>query len=316
MTTKTTIYLHPSSLAHDTGPEHAESIERIKTLIALFNSDEFKHLPQKQAQAATREQLLTAHNESYIQSIEDAVPESGYVRIDEDTVLCPNSLEAALYAAGGPCVAVDDLMSGQTRRAFCALRPPGHHAESNRSMGFCVFSNIYIAARHAQKRHGKQRIAIVDFDVHHGNGTDTLVRAHDHEEHGEILFISTHQYPLWPMTGLPEDNEDFVQNWTLAPETGSNEMRALYETNIFPALEAFKPDLLFLSAGFDSHRDDPLAKLNWTEEDFGWLTEKFCDIADQYAQGRILSVLEGGYNINALTASVRAHILAFEGDKS
>ncbi len=310
MTTKTTIYWHPSSQTHDTGPGHPERIARADALMELLASDEFKDIPQKQAPAATREQLLAAHPESYIQSIEEALPESGYAGIDGDTILSPGSLEAALHSAGAACAGIDDLLNNNTQRVFCALRPPGHHAESTKSMGFCLFANIFIATRHAQEKYGIQKIAIVDFDVHHGNGTDSLVRTHDHDRHGEILFISSHQFPLWPMSGVPEDNEDHVLNYTLPPESGSSEMRTSYEQNIIPALEEFKPDLLLISAGFDAHADDPLANLNWSEEDFQWITEKLCSVADRHADGRILSVLEGGYDINALTNSVRAHILA------
>ncbi len=310
MSAKTTIYTHPLSLAHDTGPAHPECAARIETLNTLFSEDDFQDFKFKDAPAATRDQLLYAHPESYIRFMEEAVPESGYAQIDGDTILSPGSLEAGLHAAGAACAGIDDLLTDKTQRIFCAMRPPGHHAESTRSMGFCLFANIFIAARHAQETYKVPKVAIVDFDVHHGNGTDSLVRTHDHEKHGEILFISSHQYPLWPMSGVPEDNEEHVQNYTLPPESGSAELRALYERTIFPQLDDFKPDLFLISAGFDAHRDDPLANLNWTEEDFGWLTEKLCAIADKHAKGRVLSILEGGYNINTLTESVRAHLLA------
>lgn len=310
MNAKTTIYSHPSSLDHDTGPAHPECTARAKALMEMFKEDDFKGINFKTAPAASRDQLLLAHPENYIQNIKGAVPIESYTQIDGDTVLSPGSWQAALHAAGAACAGVDDLMNGGAQRVFCAMRPPGHHAEAARSMGFCLFANLFIAARHAQEKYGVKKIAIVDFDVHHGNGTDSLVRAHDHEKHGEILFISTHQFPLWPMSGLEEDNEENVHNHILPPESGGAEMRTLYDQKIFPALEVFAPDLLFISAGFDAHADDPLANLNWNEDDFGWLTGKLCDIADRHTGGRLLSVLEGGYNINALTESVRAHVLA------
>lgn len=303
---KTTVYTHPSNLAHDTGFSHPERAARIEAILELLTDKAFSNLQRVEAVAATEEQLLRAHPLNYIERIQDAIPAQGHVSIDADTILSPGSWEAALHAAGAACQAVDDIISGKTTRAFCAMRPPGHHAEAALSMGFCLFNNIFIGARHAQEAHGIKKVAIVDFDVHHGNGTDSLCRHHD----GSILFLSTHQHPLWPMTGLEDENDDCVMNFTLPPESGSERMRKLYTDKIFPALDRFAPDLLMISAGFDAHRLDPLAQLNWEDDDFGWLTSELCKIADRHCGGRIVSVLEGGYNLDALKTSVAAHLTA------
>lgn len=307
---KTTLYTHPAALSHNTGPDHPERIARIETLYALFDTMDSAQFPRLSAPHATEEQIGRAHPLHYIQSIKAAMPQADVVRIDDDTVASPGTWDAALRGAGAVCAAVDDVMAGKTDTAFCAMRPPGHHAEPTRSMGFCLFNNIFIGARHAQAQHGVKRIAIVDFDVHHGNGTDAMTRAHHHEKHGDILFISTHQSPLWPMTGMPEDNEEFVQNWTLRPGDGSAAFRALYETKVFPALARFKPELIMISAGFDAHRDDPLGGLNLIEDDFAWVTRELKKIAALHSGGKIVSVLEGGYDLEALKNSVAAHLTA------
>ncbi len=306
---KTTIYTHDSGLFHDTGHAHPERAARLQVVRDLLAESPFSTLPQKTAPAAPEDRLLLGHTLAYIDHIRDSIPDHGHAQIDADTIISPKSWEAGLHAAGAVCMAVDDVARGKTARAFCAMRPPGHHAEPALSMGFCLFNNIFIGARHAQEKHGIEKIAIVDFDVHHGNGTDTMTRRHD----GSILFISTHQYPLWPMTGLEEDNDESVMNFTLPPNSGSESFRTLYEKKVFPALTRFAPDLLMISAGFDAHRDDPLAQLNLTEDDFAWVTEKLCEIADAHAQGRIISVLEGGYHLDALKNSVAAHLKVLAG---
>lgn len=303
---KTALYTHESSVRHDTGLSHPESMDRIKTLLELFEAEPFSSIEQRPVTGATEEQILLAHPYHYLEHIRASLPDHGHHQIDSDTVISSGSWDAALHAAGAVCSAVDDIAAGQTDRAFCAIRPPGHHAEPAASMGFCLFNNIFIGARHAQVTHGFPKVAIVDFDVHHGNGTDTMTRNHD----GSIFFISTHQYPLWPMTGLEEDNDECVMNLTLPPESGSENFRTIYEKKVFPALEKFAPDLLMVSAGFDAHKDDPLAQINLVEEDFEWVTSKLVKIADKFAQGRIVSVLEGGYNLDALKASVAAHLRA------
>lgn len=306
---KTTLYTHDSGLHHDTGFSHPERADRLKVIFDLFGETPYSSLARGNVKPATEEQILLAHPYHYLEHIRESLPDHGHAQIDSDTILSPGSWEAALHAAGAVCSAVDDIATGKTSRAFCAMRPPGHHAEPATSMGFCLFNNIFIGARHAQAAHGFNKVAIVDFDVHHGNGTDAMTRAHD----GSILFISSHQYPLWPMSGLEEDNDESVMNFTLAPNSGSESFRSLYEKKVFPALARFAPDLLMISAGFDAHRSDPLAQLNLDEADYEWVTGRLADIANKSAQGRIVSVLEGGYDLDALKASVASHLRALAG---
>ena len=308
---KTTIYTHDSGLQHDTGFSHPERIDRLRVIHELLGTPPYSTLPRGIVKPAPEDRLTLAHPFQYVKHIHDAMPDHGHNQIDADTIVSPGSWDAALHGAGAVCAAVDDIVTGKTTRAFCAMRPPGHHAEPSLSMGFCLFNNIFIGARHAQAAHGIKKIAIVDFDVHHGNGTDSMARRHD----GSILFISTHQYPLWPMTGLEEDNDDSVLNFTLAPHSGSEKFRTLYETKVIPALMKFAPDLLMISAGFDAHRADPLAQINLDTEDFAWVTQKLCAVADASAQGRVISVLEGGYDLDALKASAAAHLDALAGLK-
>lgn len=311
MTSRTRIFTHPAALMHDTGPGHPERAARMETLYALFAGMDSGRFPRAAAPASTEEQLGRAHPLHYIQSIKSAIPRADdAVRLDADTVASPGTWDACLRAAGAVCGAVDDVIAGETDTAFCAMRPPGHHAEPTRPMGFCFFNNIFIGARHAQATHDVGRVAIIDFDVHHGNGTDAMTRNHHHEKHGEILFISTHQSPLWPMTGHPDDNEEFVKNWTLNAGDGGAEFRKLYERNVFPTLDKFKPELIMISAGFDAHRDDPLAGLNLLEDDFAWVTGELKKIAALHSGGKIVSVLEGGYDLEALKNSVSAHLQA------
>jgi acetoin utilization deacetylase AcuC-like enzyme len=312
---KTTLYTHPSAQRHDTGPGHPECPARIAALEAAFAAPVFAPWPRQTARPASMEEIGLAHPLHYIQAVEDAVPVDGHASLDGgDTILSPGSWDAAVHAAGAVCQAVDDVINGRTVNAFCAMRPPGHHAEPTRAMGFCLFNNIFVGARHAQNLHGVRKVAIVDFDVHHGNGTDMMTRQHHHEKHGEILYLSSHQFPLFPMSGDPEDNERYVKNWTLHAGDGSAEFRKLYEDKIFPALHAFEPELLMISAGFDAHRDDPLAGLNLIEEDFGWVTTRLKELAAPTTGGKTVSVLEGGYNLEVLKNSVTAHLLALAGE--
>ncbi len=303
---KTTIYTHDSALTHDTGAHHPEQMARMATLMSLFDSLPFDKFSRSSAPCAPMEYLLYAHRMDYIQAIKDAIPPTGIFDLNGEVVLSPGTWHAALHAAGGVCRAVDDVVSGKTRRAFCAMRPPGHHALADKAMGFCLFNNVFIAARHAQIKYGLHKIAIVDFDVHHGNGTDAMTRAHD----GSVLFISTHQYPLWPMSGLPEDNEPCVQNWTFPPGTDSALFRKTYDERVIPALNAFKPELILISAGFDAHRDDPIGGMNLTEDDYDWVTRALCTVANESAGGKVISVLEGGYDLNALKSCTAAHLNA------
>ncbi|PZO87940.1 MAG: acetoin utilization protein [Micavibrio aeruginosavorus] len=307
---KTTLYANHSGLKHDTGLDHPENADRLRAVLEVMESAPFDALPRGEIRSATEDDILRAHPYSYFEHVMENMPDRGNAMFDADTIVSPGSWHAALEAAGTLCSAIDDIANGKTQRAFCAVRPPGHHAEPSKSMGFCLFNNVFIGARYAQEIHGFRKIAIVDFDVHHGNGTDVMTRRHD----GSILFISTHQYPLWPMTGLEEDNEECVMNFTLPPASGSETFRTIYEKKVFPALTRFAPDLLLLSSGFDAHKDDPLAQINLETEDFGWVTEQLCAIADQTAQGRVASILEGGYDLEALKASVSAHLAALAAD--
>jgi acetoin utilization deacetylase AcuC-like enzyme len=306
---KTTIYTHDSGLRHDTGFSHPECADRLKIIQALLLEAPYSGLPRGIVKPAAEESLTLAHPFQYVERVREAIPDHGHNQINSDTIVSAGSWNAALHAAGAVCTAVDDIAAGKTARAFCAVRPPGHHAEPSVSMGFCLFNNIFIGARHAQEKHGIEKIAIVDFDVHHGNGTDAMTRRHD----GSILFISTHQYPLWPMTGLEEDNDESVMNFTLPPGSGSERFRSLCETKVLPALTRFAPDLVMISAGFDAHRNDPLAQINLETEDFRWVTQKLCAVAEASAQGRVISVLEGGYDPDALRASVTVHLDALAG---
>lgn len=294
------IYTHPSGLLHDTGPGHPECPARLQVLLNLFAEQNW---PVITAPEAELEWIARAHPMRHINALIDSAPDDGLAYIDGDTVLSPHSITAALDAAGAVCGAVDDILAKKTTRAFCAVRPPGHHAEPARAMGFCLFNNIFVGALHAQAR-GLKKIAIVDFDVHHGNGSDAMARVHD-----DIFYISTHQWPLYPGTGGPDDQVPArVLNIPLPAGAGSVAFKRAYSEQVFPALDEFSPDLLMISAGFDAHRDDPLAQMTLEESDFSWVTAELCRIAERYAQGRVISVLEGGYALPALKASVAAHI--------
>jgi acetoin utilization deacetylase AcuC-like enzyme len=267
-----------------------------------------------EAPAASDESLKRAHLETYVEEIKSRSPASGFVSLDPDTHMSPGSLTAARHAAGANIAAVEEVMAGRHTAAFCAVRPCGHHAEKNRAMGFCLFNNIAVGARHALDVLEVAKLAIVDFDVHHGNGTQDIFWLEP-----QAFFASSHQMPLYPGTGAPnETGVGNVHNVPLAPMTGGAEMRAAYEAQVFPALEAFDPDLLMISAGFDAHARDPLANLNWLEEDFAWLTARLCEIAERCCNGRVVSTLEGGYDLEGLAGSVAAHLDALithaEGD--
>lgn len=305
------IYTSPYSHKHDLGVDHPENMKRIEAIENLLNLNTYKQLPQVISKPAELDQILLAHDENYVFDLQDKTPEQGVTYLDSDTILTPHTYDAALHTAGATCQAIDDIMAGSTQKAFCATRPPGHHAEPNMALGFCFFNSIFIAARHAQEAHGIKRIAIVDFDVHHGNGTETMTRRHNEvNPDTPIFYISTHEMPLFPGTGNPADNNDTLLNIPLNAGIQSAEFREIYETQVFPALDNFAPELLLLSSGFDAHKDDPLASINLEAEDFGWLTTQLCTIADKHTNGRILSVLEGGYNLDALTQSVNAHLKA------
>jgi acetoin utilization deacetylase AcuC-like enzyme len=243
----------------------------------------------------------------YVEEVRDAAPKEGMVQLDADTSMSPGSWEAALRAIGGAVHAVDQVVGKKADNAFVAHRPPGHHAETVRPMGFCIFNQAAIAARHAQKKHGLHRVAVVDFDVHHGNGTQDIFWADS-----TLMYCSTHQMPLYPGTGATNERgeHDNIVNAPLKPGDGGEQFKAAMETRILPRLEAFGPELIIISAGFDAHTRDPLANLNFAEEDFGWATRKLMDVAGKTAQGRVVSVLEGGYDLEGLSKSVAAHVAA------
>lgn len=305
------IYLSPYSQKHVTGVGHPENNLRITEIEKILKSEDYTKLSQAVSQPADLDQILYTHNEDYIFSLQDKTPDQGLAYVDGDTVLSPDSYAAALYAVGACLQAVDDVCTGKNLRAFCAVRPPGHHAEPNTAMGFCFFNNAAIAAHHAQTKHNINKVAIIDFDVHHGNGTETMTRAHNAKNPNQpILYISSHGYPLFPMTGDPADNCDTLLNVRLPDHCTSDEFKSIYEDQIFPTLQAFAPELLILSSGFDAHKLDPLAPINLETEDYGWLTARLCAIAEACANGRVVSILEGGYHIEALRESVEAHLQA------
>ena len=256
---------------------------------------------------ATLEQIALCHPMEYVEEIREASPKEGLIHLDADTSMSPGSFEAALRAAGGAILAVDEVLAKKTKNAFVATRPPGHHAETARPMGFCFFDNVAIAARHAQKQHGIGRVAIVDFDVHHGNGSQEIFW-----DDKSVMYCSTHQMPLFPGTGavIESGEHNTVVNAPLRPGDGSDAFHAAVESRILPRLAEFKPELMIISAGFDAHMRDPLASINLDENDFVWATQKLMDIADRHADGRVVSVLEGGYDLRALGNSVAAHVNA------
>ena len=299
---KTALVTHEDCLGHVTPEGHPERVARLEHVLhALDGAD----VTRVAAPLAAEEDLLRGHSESHVADIRARVPASGFHQIDADTWMSAGSLQAALRAAGGAIKAVDLVLSGEAVNAFAAVRPPGHHAERHTAMGFCLFGNAALAAKHALDVHGLDRVAIVDFDVHHGNGTQDLLW-----DDARALMITSQQMHLWPGTGNPSESgaHGNIVNLPLSPGTTGQDMRALYEAKVFPRLRSFRPELLILSAGFDAHEDDPLAGLNWTTEDFAWLTAQLCDVAAELCEGRVVSTLEGGYDLQALAQSSRAHV--------
>ena len=301
----TTLFLtHPAGLGHEMGPGHPECPDRLRAVVQALEAESFQNLIRVEAPRAAREAVLRVHPEAYVAALEAASPQSGYVQLDGDTLMCPGTMEAAWRAAGGAALAVDEVFGGASN-AFVAMRPPGHHAERATPMGFCFFNNVAVAARHAQVVHGAERVAIMDFDVHHGNGTQDIFW-----DDASVLYASTHEMPLYPGTGhLSERGEhDTIVNAPLPSGADGNIFRATMENRILPRIEEFRPDLVIVSAGFDAHARDPLASLELVEEDFAWATRRLMEIADRHAGGRVLSVLEGGYDLQGLSTSVAAHV--------
>lgn len=302
----TLLLTHPVCIEHDTGVGHPERAERLIAINKVLAHEPFNDLKREEAPLANKEQLGLAHSADHIASIEAASPQEGSVRIDADTVMSPKSWQAALRASGAGIKAVDDVMTGKVQNAFCAIRPPGHHAEAATAMGFCLFNNIAVAAHHARKAHGAERVAVVDFDVHHGNGTQAIFWSDK-----DLFYGSTHQMPLFPGTGaLSETGVGNIYNAPLASGDAGDKFRMAMNERILAPLRAFNPDLVMISAGFDAHKNDPLASLELIENDFDWATYKLADIAHDHCQGRIVSMLEGGYDLEGLSKSVGVHVQA------
>lgn len=303
----TLLITHESGLRHQTPLGHPERPDRLRAIASALAHEKFSALKREEAPEAPIEAITRVHPADYVEGLREAVPASGLARLDADTTLSSESWEPILRAAGGAVAAVDAVMGGRAANAFVSMRPPGHHAETTTPMGFCFINNAAIAARHAQKKHGAERAAIIDFDVHHGNGSQEIFWSD-----ASVMYCSTHQMPLYPGTGAKSERgaHNTIVNAPLSPGDGGTEFRAAFNTTILPRLDAFKPDLVVVSAGFDAHVRDPLANLNLVEGDFAWATQKLMEIADRHAKGRLVSVLEGGYDLQGLAGSVAAHVNA------
>jgi len=302
MTTR--LYTHPIYLDHLTPPGHPERPDRLRAIARVLDDEAFDALDRVEAPPGDEATILYAHPASFRDAVKAAIPAEGIARIDGDTSVSPKSWEAALTAIGAANAAVDDIFAGRADNVFVASRPPGHHAERTTAMGFCLFNNAAIAARHAQRSHGAERVAIVDWDVHHGNGTQDIFW-----DDPSVLYCSTHQMPLYPGTGgASETGAGNIVNAPLDAESDGRAFKDAFRTRILPALERFQPDLVIISAGFDAHHRDPLAQLNLTEADFDWATAELMDIANRHSANRLVSVLEGGYDLQGLAYSVAAHI--------
>lgn len=296
---------HPSCKLHEMGSWHPECPQRLDAITdQLLANGLMPFLTEQDAPPATREAILRVHGAKYLDSLYAQSPQEGYAQIDPDTLMNPHTMEAALHAAGSGIAAVDAIMQGQAANAFCAVRPPGHHARPNQAMGFCFLNNIAIAARHALEVHGLSRVAIIDFDVHHGNGTEDAFAGDE-----RVLMCSFFQHPFYPNSGTTDPAVNMV-NVPVPAYTGGDVVRALVNDVWLPRLHAHAPEFIFISAGFDAHREDDMAQMGLVEADYRWMTEQVMEIADRYAQGRIVSMLEGGYDLSALGRSVVAHLRA------
>ncbi len=306
----TLVLSHVASLGHDTGPGHPERPDRIRAIEQVLSHERFQSLYRLQAPGGDHQAILRVHPSEYVAAIEKAAPASGYVHIDGDTIMSPGTIEALMHAVGGTVLAVNAVMHGNVDNAFVAMRPPGHHAERATPMGFCFFNTAAIAVRQAQAVHKAERVAIMDFDVHHGNGTQDIFWSDRN-----VLYCSTHQMPLFPGTGARDERGEFdnIVNAPLSSGADGATFREAVETVILPRIDAFRPDLIIISAGFDAHRLDPLANINLVEADFAWITARLLDLADKHCKGRVVSLLEGGYDLEGLARSVAAHVLTLMG---
>jgi acetoin utilization deacetylase AcuC-like enzyme len=303
----TLLITHPTALQHATPAGHPERADRIRAIEQVLEAERFAGLARSAAQRGTLDLVTLCHPREFAEAVIAASPASGLVQFDADTLMSPGTIEAVMHGVGAAAQAVDEVMLGKARNAFCAMRPPGHHAESTKAMGFCFFNNAAIAARHAQAAHGAERVAIVDWDVHHGNGTQEIFW-----DDASVLYASTHEMPLYPGTGAPSERgaHGTIVNVPLRAGDGSDAFREAFESALLPRVEDFRPDLIIISAGFDAHWRDPLANLNLVEADYAWATQKLMEIADRHARGRVVSVLEGGYDLEGLSKSVAAHVTA------
>lgn len=300
------VYTHPACLDHDPGAGHAESPARLRAVLRALDDPRFAGCERSEAPRASRGQLLRVHAATHLDHVFSRAPVAGNIQLDPDTLMSPGSLEAALRAAGAACAAVDAVCTGDALRAFCAVRPPGHHATRDAVMGFCLFNNVAVAAAHALAAHGLQRVAVIDFDVHHGNGTQDIFW-HD----PRVLYASSHQMPLYPGTGAASECGDGnIANAPLPPGAGSAEFRAAWGALLLPAIDRFQPQLVLISAGFDAHASDPLAQLRLATDDYTWITRRLVELADRHAGGAIVSALEGGYDLVALAECTSAHVAA------
>lgn len=303
-----TLYVtHRACIDHDTGPTHPERADRLRVIERMFEDEAFAFLHRAEAPRGDLALIKAVHDPGYVDMVLARIPQSGQVYLDGDTVVSPGSGEAALRAVGGACLAVDAVISGHERNAFLAARPPGHHAEYDKAMGFCLFNTAAIAAHHARRAHGLRRIAVVDFDVHHGNGTQNLF-----ENDADLFYASTHQWPLYPGTGAAHERgcADNILNIPLEAGAGSEDIRLAFDAQILPALRRFGPELLIVSAGFDAHHRDPLAGLAFTDDDYAWMTRELLGVAAACCDNRLVSVLEGGYDLTGLGGGVMAHVRA------
>ena len=301
----TLLYSHSTCVEHDAGASHPERPDRLGAVITALSGDDFQELLWREAPKAVISDIERVHTPSHVEYIFSIVPETGHVRIDADTAMSPGSGEAALRAVGAVVAAVDAVLGGEASNAFCAVRPPGHHAEPDRAMGFCLFNNVAIGAAQALMGANVERVAVVDFDVHHGNGTQAAFW-----DKQNLFYASSHQSPCYPGTGLESETGQYdnIVNAELAPGSGSDAFRKAYSDRILPALRLWKPDFLLISAGFDGHALDPLAQLNLDEQDFAWVTGELLKVANEYCGGKVVSVLEGGYELSALAASTAVHV--------